>query len=679
MKLTISPQSLMRLAVLIAFIGSSILGIAMAQTMEEDRILGINSNIKVRTPLDKQDAENFLKDLNKLSLEEDVTIVVDRIDHGQRNLYLAEGGNGTRWIKDGYHGFSPTRSYVTHSLIDLPHSDIRQAYMSSGGEKFNQRISELAESFSLETSADKNLELLFFIQGPLGTGVPLLAFVGISLTAYGTYLNRRKYAILSLNGSSFLQILNSDLRSTFQPIRYHIVTAITASALALGIYTSWDGALYFGKYFGILFTINLLSILSTWIIGLIVMGRESISLRLNGSSQPKISIYASYSARIISCILLAASAIGFWNTYPELQRQTSMEADIHRLEDFYRVSISASRTTDGLKEDQQAFIDTVNPLLKEGKALEYAAIDNESGIPITRMTRSGSDLLLSQEARNTLNKIPRDEAVLLYNPHHFPSQLPEPTELIQNLSDWVYTDKDLCSEYSCRTLPINKSYSSTNLSIPASSWKEDIVKENIPILIIPDSFRPKSNVDTLAYLSQGLLLFHGEDALHEFQENPIVRNSVFEQESLRSVWERDHDAFSIEVRVYVLSLALATTTLITLAIAFAYVCHLSWWQKYRVGFIFGRSTLRRFASIFVMEAFAIAAGLAYLTYTYLGYQASNQLIMDRFHSPEEVASMMQVISPTAIAFIALILVVSTISVISTVSRSSRNIQKTRAI
>lgn len=672
MKNTLSPYSIIRISIAIILLGSALLATASTQLSERDSVRTINSAVQVVTALDRDRSEKFIDDINSLSERTGTTTVVDITNFGVRTLYVSEGGQGKRWLQDGYQSFSPSLKYHVQPLSELPRLDVRQTYDTSGGGKYISQIRELAESYGAETAPIYNKEFEFLSATPIIVGFPLIAFVSAALLIYAAGFNRRRYSILKLNGKSAMEIFIMDIRAGLVPRLPHFLSLLVIGWGLLSLWTSYDGTLLFGRYFLIFVTVMMVMLTSVWFLAVLIFARTNVIESLAGKVSPSRAVSSSLLIRTVAGGLLVAATVSFWNHYPELQRQEKMSVGLERLGDIHRLSINGARTNEDLERSAHLFTESVNGLLNQGKALEYRRFHVESGEMVVSMNRSAVNILLSESGRRALDDIPQTSGVLLYSESKH--SVEEPAGIsIDHLGVDYYIDQNLCEVRNCLTVPVSSPYDVVNPVVQNGWWQPDPVTDRPLVLVVPDDFRPELDSDTLALLSSGNILFRDEAAAYEFQKSPEIESAVFHQRPVRSYWEERHSSFRTIVGVDMISIVLATVAVLGLAATFGYVCYLSWYQKFRSGYIFGIGPIRRFRTVIIME-FAISIfTISLIGKIYYSYWKSVDYI------PGISQEMMHTISGMALIFICGTLILSGAIVMTAVSVLSRKIQQSRAL
>ncbi|MEL4177045.1 hypothetical protein MTQ24_10125 [Corynebacterium bovis] len=608
---TLSPYSIVKLSLSLVVVAWALLAAAAAEMTERDIVRSITASVQVMTPLQPDEARRFLQDVDQLSRDTDTTVLVDRTDFGVRTLYVADGGHGARWLRDGYTSFTPSLEYVVRPLAELPDADVRQSFDNSGGDAFSRRFDDIARRYGAETSTLLAKEYEFFAATPLVVGVPVVAFIGIALLAYATIFNRRRYAILSLFGKSPWAMVLQDIRTGFLGWLPYAAAAGVVGSVGVLLYTSIDGLMLFGRYFLVFLVPILVLYVLVWI-GLVLVASRAMIVRALAGEVPTLAVVGSgMGMRVAACIVLVMSCVSLWNHYPEFLRQEELRSDIEPIGGLYRISVNAATAGGDIEATTAALAGAANAFKAEGKAVEFQRVYVDRNAPVMLMNRSAADMLLSGSAQQSMADVPRESGVIMYPADALTASGVTAGDL-RAVAGRYYSGQDLCRDRECAVRTPDVDYSVRVPWIEPGWWKPDVVQRNPLLIVAPDDFTADSDTTTFGFLTTGNILFRGEDAVREFQSDKDISDAVFLQRSILDEWDESHNQFRMSVTVDVVAAVGAVAAVLGLGLGFAYVCYLAWYQRFRVGFIFGLGVVRRFRAVLVMEAVTVVVALGLL-------------------------------------------------------------------
>lgn len=677
---TLSPYSIVKLSLTVLFVGCVVLGAATAVMLERERVRGVDSAVAVTTSVDPDSSRRFIADVEALSANTGATVVVDRTDFGVRTLYVAQGGHGARWLRDGYTSFTPSLTYVVRPLTDLPDGDIKQGYDMSGGEEVTRQFVDLAHRYGADTITFRTTELQILVATPFGVGLLEILFISLALLLYAVIVNGRRYAVLSLHGAGPWRMFLGDLRAGLVGWVPFALAAAVVGAVVLYLATSVDGLVLFGRH-TLLYAVALMLVhLVVWWVACLCSSRVDLIRSLAGKVPALTVVSSGLGLRLVSVILLVVTTVSLWNHLPEFLRQEQMRADVQRIGGLYRVSVNAGPTGEDLTTLEGRLTQVVNRLKAEGKVLEFTRFETVDRRTVLMMNRSAAATFLSDSARRAVEDVPEGAAVFLHGAGPTAgdgsgdgSGSGDVTALVESASRGYYGGRDLCGERGCDVRVPDGPYSVLDPVLEPGMWKSDVVRHDPMVLVAPDDVVPADDSTVLSLMSTGNILFRDREAVNELADDDVVRRGIFLQRTVLDSWDESHNQFRMTVTADVVAAVVAVVAVLGLGLGFAYVCYLAWYQRFRVGFIFGLGVVRRFRAVLVMEAVTVMVALGLLGGIYAGYAG------EEFSNPVMKQAILHVISPWAVVTVAGVVLGSSAVILSALGAASRRIQKSRAV
>ncbi|MFJ8362931.1 hypothetical protein [Streptomyces sp. NPDC093984] len=288
--------------------------------LDEELVLGNSAQIWVFDSDDSVSGAQVTRAIASFSVEHRVSVARELPDtrnpDGRRHLYLTSGApksDAASWLDEGYPEFS--RQYTTdvHPIADLGQRDPRGYYYVFGSsEAANALVAEFAD-LGLRASVQHPFSyrelVLRFSGGDLFRSFLVVALAAVTMTGASVLLSAKAYAVLRLQGKSFLDILARDLR---QLALFWSVAAGAVAAVVLALLGFYNGLAWLGLFAGVtaaLAGVLMVLVLAAHAAVLALTFRVEVLRALKGELPARAAFVCTYLVRIPALLLALGIAM----------------------------------------------------------------------------------------------------------------------------------------------------------------------------------------------------------------------------------------------------------------------------------------------------------------------------------------------------------------------------------
>ncbi|MEV0372210.1 hypothetical protein AB0I10_20655 [Streptomyces sp. NPDC050636] len=233
---------------------SAVLAFLFVQGLDESGVLGNSALVDVLDSDDSVSAAQVVQAVEKFSAERGVGVAREVSDlqnpDGIRHLYLAPSGTQSltaAWLDEGYPAFSGNYETRVHPIADLGQRDPRGSYYVFGSAadaddlmaKFGELglTAEISHPLSYAELSDR------YSDDPLLRALWVVALAALTMTGASVLLNAKSYAVLRMQGMSFVGILLRDLRQLAVFWLVAVGAGVAVTLAFLGFYNgfAWCG------------------------------------------------------------------------------------------------------------------------------------------------------------------------------------------------------------------------------------------------------------------------------------------------------------------------------------------------------------------------------------------------------------------------------------------------------
>ncbi|WP_431871370.1 bacteriocin-associated integral membrane family protein [Nocardiopsis eucommiae] len=166
------------------------------------------------------------------------------------HLYLAVPGPDSRqagWLADGYPSFGRGFSVETHPVADFGEVGPNGTYLVFGSEAAESALrSALSEHGLHEAPGTQTTQAWHYFSGGFLFHLLLVAVLGsVTAAGAGVLLGAREYAVMRLQGRSYLRILGGDLLRVTRWAGVVLPAVSLVTLVFLGFYNGWNQLGYF--------------------------------------------------------------------------------------------------------------------------------------------------------------------------------------------------------------------------------------------------------------------------------------------------------------------------------------------------------------------------------------------------------------------------------------------------
>ncbi|MFE6697869.1 hypothetical protein [Streptomyces sp. NPDC057718] len=297
---------------------SAVMSFLFVRGLDEELVLGSSAQIWVSASDDSMSGAQVARAIAAFSDDHEVAVARELPDvknpDGLRHLYLAAGdpnSDAASWLNDGYPAFSRHVATDVHPIVEIGQRDPRGFYYVFGSaEAADALVAELAD-LGLGASVQHPLassELALLLAGDdLFWSFWVVALAAVTMTGASVLLSAKAYAVLRLQGKSFMDLLVRDLKQL--AVFWSLAAGLVAAAVLvfLGLYNglAWLGL--FALVAACLAGLLVLVALAAHAAALALTFKVEVLRALKGELPARAAFVSTYLVRIPAVLL----ALGF--------------------------------------------------------------------------------------------------------------------------------------------------------------------------------------------------------------------------------------------------------------------------------------------------------------------------------------------------------------------------------
>ncbi|MFT3661605.1 MAG: hypothetical protein QM809_09430 [Gordonia sp. (in: high G+C Gram-positive bacteria)] len=641
----------------IAAVASLLLGIYAALDRESAEIAASLDVYQVTNTVGGIAEREFVRSVEKLSVERDSLVAVELIEHGRRSVYAAPGGVGGRWLAHGYDTLTPGLRIDVYPLSALPSGDYRQTYRFEDSETRNAFV-ELVDRSGYAGRSLGSLEVQVLLSSAFASGLLCVLAISTALMFYSSVLNSRASAIQSLHGAGLLRTLRRDLRLVMCSWAGYVGATTVLIGIGIVIAKRYTAS-GFVRYWLIVAAILGVAVLLSAVAGTVLVRSTPIVATIKGKVMSgwimpsAVLLYAAVAAVFVTSVPVvvdSASAVA----------ARSAEADgWSGREDVSGLYLIGARDEAASEVDDPRLAASIRDAAAAGRILwsnvnpawVYALADID--FPVVVMNRAAAMRSVNRAVRREIAAAPKNATVAIDSTHRGTA--------LDTFT--AHAQPEHPQDGRCATPCVSR-----RMDTEVFTWSpladQRLWISRALLVVVPDSLLlNQSDSEIAAAASVNTIMFTTPESIDRFIDASFIGSS----HTIAAEWRSVSRAAKNDLVLRVAALTLSALLAMFMAVALAAVGVVRHRERLWVEFVHGETWLRRFRRLWVWQLL-IPAGVSWWVVDRMIVEKRQRDDPVRRFSPElELTE----ITPQSVSLIAVVLLAGTVVALSAATGSAR--------